>query len=119
VRVWVQLFDPEAVFPQSMLARTPLSPMVIGVLLEAGAVVAELAMAVLYALSILAWCAVARRFGTAATVATALALLLFPGYVMLFHRFSTDSLFAASSSARSSRRRRRTRPRRPAGRARR
>ena len=95
VRVWVQLFDPEAVFPQSMLARTPLSQIVIGVLLEAGAVVAELAMAVLYALSILAWCAVARRFGTAATVATALALLLFPGYVMLFHRLSTDSLFAA------------------------
>ncbi len=95
VRVWVQLFDPEAVYPQSMLARTPLSPIVIGVLLEAGAVVAEIAMAVLYALSVLAWCVVARRFGTAATVATALALLLFPGYVMLFHRLSTDSLFAA------------------------
>ena len=36
-------------------------------------------MAVLYALSILAWCAVARRFGTAAAVATAVGLLAVPG----------------------------------------
>ncbi len=35
----------------------------------------------LYALSILAWCAVARRFGAAAAIATAAALLLYPGYV--------------------------------------
>jgi hypothetical protein len=95
LRVYVQLFDPDAIYPQSMLARTPLSPLAIGVLLEAGGLVAELGMAVLYALSILAWCAVARRFGTAAAVATAVALLAFPGYVMLFHRLSTDSLFAA------------------------
>jgi hypothetical protein len=95
LRVYIDLFDPNAVYPQAMLARTPLSPLVMGLLLEAGPVVAELAMAVLYALSILAWCAVARRFGTAATVATAVALLVFPSYVMLFHRLSTDSLFAA------------------------
>jgi hypothetical protein len=95
LRVYVQLFDPDAIYPQAMLARTPLSPLVIGWVLEAGPVVAEVAMAVLYALSILAWCAVARRFGTAAAVATAVALLAFPGYVMLFHRLSTDSLFAA------------------------
>jgi hypothetical protein len=39
---------------------------------------------------------VARRFGTAATIVTAVALLGFPGYVMLFHRLSTDALFAAA-----------------------
>jgi hypothetical protein len=78
-----------------MLARTPLSPLVIGWLLELGGVLAEIGMALLYALSVVAWCAVARRFGAAAAVVTAVALLAFPGYVMLFHRLSTDALFAA------------------------
>jgi hypothetical protein len=95
LRVYVQLFDPDAVYPQAMLARTPLSPLVIGWLLELGGIVAELGMAVLYALSIVAWCAVARRFGSAAVVLTAVGLLAFPGYAMLFHRLSTDALFAA------------------------
>ena len=96
LRVYVQLFDPDAVYPQAMLARTPLSPLAIGALLEMGGVLAEMAMAVLYALSVLAWCAVARRLGAAAAVLTAAGLLLYPGYVMLFHRLSTDALFAAA-----------------------
>jgi hypothetical protein len=96
LRVYIQLFDPHAVYPQAMAARTPIAPLVVGGLLDAGAVVAELAMAVLYALSVLAWCAVARRFGPAAAVATAVGLLLFPGYVMLFHELSSDSVYAAA-----------------------
>jgi hypothetical protein len=95
LRVYVQLFDPDAVYPQAMLARTPLAPLVIGGLLELGGVLAEVLMAVLYALSVLAWCAVARRLGTPAAVLTAVGLLLYPGYAMLFHRLSTDALFAA------------------------
>ena len=95
LRVYLQIFDPNAVYPQAMLARTPLAPLAIGGLLEIGGVVAEALMGLLYALSVLAWCAVARRFGTAAAVATAVALLLYPGYAMLFHRLSTDVLFAA------------------------
>jgi hypothetical protein len=95
LRVYVQLFH-HAVYPQAMTARTPVGPLVAGGLLDAGAVVAEVAMALLYALSVLAWFAVARRFGPAVAVTTAVALLAFPGYVMLFHRLSTDALFAAA-----------------------
>ncbi len=76
--------------------RTPGTPLVAGALLEAGPLVAEIGAAVLYALSILAWCAVARRFGPAAAIATAAALLLYPGYVMLFHQLSSDAVFAAA-----------------------
>ena len=48
-----------------MLTRTPVTPLVAGVLLDAGPVVAELGAALLYALSVVAWFCVARRFGPA------------------------------------------------------
>jgi hypothetical protein len=79
-----------------MLTRTPLSPLVVGGLLDAGSVVAEIGAAALYALSIASWFAVARRFGPATAVATAVALLLYPGYVLLFHGLSSDAVFAAA-----------------------
>ena len=37
-----------------------------------------------------------RRFGPAAAIATAAALLLYPGYVVLFHQLSSDAVFAAA-----------------------
>ncbi len=94
--VYAQLFDGHVVYPHSLAARTPGTPLVVGAFLEAGPVVAEVGAALLYALSILAWCAVARRFGAAAAIATAVALLLYPGYVMLFHQLSSDAVFAAA-----------------------
>src|SRR4249920_304930 len=94
--VYAQLFDPDVVFPHAMLTRTPVAPLVTGFLLDAGSVVSELGMAVLYALSIAAWFCVSRRFGPAAAIATAVALLLYPGYVVLFHRLSSDAVFAAA-----------------------
>ena len=53
------------------------------------------AMGLLYALSVLAWFAVARRIGLAVGLVTTAALLVYPGYVILFHRLSSDALFAA------------------------
>ncbi|MBA3380502.1 MAG: glycosyltransferase family 39 protein [Actinobacteria bacterium] len=94
--IYAQLFDEHVVYPYALAARTPGTPLVVGGLLEAGAIVAELGAAVLYALSILAWCAVARRFGAAVAIATAAALLLYPGYVTLFHQLSSDAVFAAA-----------------------
>ncbi|MBA3376508.1 MAG: glycosyltransferase family 39 protein [Actinobacteria bacterium] len=94
--IYAQLFDEHVVYPYALAARTPGTPLVVGALLEAGAVVAEVGSALLYAFSILAWCSVARRFGPAATIATAVALLLYPGYVTLFHQLSSDAVFAAA-----------------------
>jgi hypothetical protein len=94
--VYAQLFDGHVVYPYALASRTPGTPLVVGGLLEAGQIVAEVGAAALYALSILAWCAVARRFGPAAAIATAVALLLYPGYVTLFHQLSSDAVFAAA-----------------------
>lgn len=93
--VYAQLFDEHVVYPYAFVARPPGTPLVAGALLEAGPFVAEVGAALLYVFSILAWCAVARRFGPAAAAATAAALLLYPGYVLLFHQLSSDAVFAA------------------------
>jgi hypothetical protein len=94
--VYAQLFDADVVYPHAVLTRTPVAPLVTGGLLDAGSLVAEVGMAVLYALSVLAWCSVARRFGPAAALATSAALLLYPGYVLLFHQLASDAVFAAA-----------------------
>jgi hypothetical protein len=96
--VYAQLFDARVLFPQPVLARTPGSPLVLGGLLDAGPVVAEAGAALLYALSVAAWFAAARKLGTAVGVVTAGMLLVYPGYNLLFHRLSTDMLFAAGFS---------------------
>jgi hypothetical protein len=92
---YAQLFDEHVVYPHSLLTRTPIAPLVVGGFLDAGPIVAEIGAAVLYAASVLAWCSVARRFGPAAAVATAAALLFYPGYLLLFHTLSSDTVFAA------------------------
>ena len=92
---YAQLFDGHVVYPYALASRTPGTPLVVGSLLDAGPVVAEAGAALLYAFSILAWCAVARRFGPATAIATAAALLLYPGYLTLFHQLSSDAVFAA------------------------
>lgn len=93
---YAELFHGHVVYPFVMASRTPVTPVVAGVLLDAGPIVAELAAALLYALSVAAWFSVARRYGPRAGLATAAALLLYPGYVLLFHELASDSLFAAA-----------------------
>jgi len=93
---YAELFHAHVVYPFVMASRTPVTPVVAGALLDAGPIVAELAAALLYALSVAAWFSVARRYGPLAGLATAVALLLYPGYVLLFHELASDSLFAAA-----------------------
>lgn len=96
---WIQLFDGDPVLPWSLLFRTPVTPVVVGPLLDlGGGALAEPFMAVLYALSILAWCAAARAFGPRTAIAVAVALLAYPGYGAVFHVLSSEPLFAASFS---------------------
>ena len=97
LRNYAQLGPGGTVFPWAMLTRTPVTPVVAGLLLGAGGgLLAEIVMAVLFALSILAWSAAARMIaGRRAALAVAVALLLYPGYGGLFHELSSDALFAA------------------------
>ena len=94
--VYAQLFDAHVVYPSALLSRTPGTPLVTGLLLEAGPVASEAGLAVLYSLSIVAWFCVARRFGPVAALVTAVALLAYPGYVLLFHQLASDALFASA-----------------------
>ena len=93
--VYAQLFG-DVVYPYALVSRPPGTPLVAGAMLDLGPIAAEAGAAALYALSILAWCSVARRFGPAAAIGTAVALLAYPGYVLLFHKLSSDAVFAAA-----------------------
>src|SRR4029453_17199253 len=83
------------VYPAVINTRGPLAALGVGVPLEAGGWAAEIFLAALYALSILAWARVAFIFGARAAIVTSALLLVYPGYGILFHQLASDSLFAA------------------------
>src|SRR5438034_5620022 len=94
---YVQLLDRHPLLPWSMLFRTPATPVVAGFSLDVGGgALVEPVLGVLYALSIVAWSAVALTFGRRAAVVTAVALLLYQGYALMFHELSSEPVFAAS-----------------------
>jgi hypothetical protein len=83
------------VYPAVLNSRGPLSALGVGLPLELGGWFAELFLAVLYALSIVAWARVALTFGSRAAIATSALLLVYPAYGILFHQLASDALFAA------------------------
>ncbi len=91
-----ELLSSEVVLPMALLMRAPVTGLVSEGLLSAGPLAAELAMAVLYALSVLCWWRVALRLGPGPGLLMALLLLVYPGYGLLFHRLAGDALFAAA-----------------------
>lgn len=94
---YVQLFQTHAIDLGYVLGRTPIAAVVVGGLLElGGGALAEPAMSVLYAASVVAWFLAARTFGGKAALLTAIVLLLYPGYGILFHELSSDAVFAAA-----------------------
>ena len=100
VAFWVQLDDWDSVVPMTMLFRTPVAPIVaVGPLDLLGPWVARAWMSALYAGSIVAWAAVASRAGSRAALLTGAALLVSPGYVILFHRLASDAVSAAVFAA--------------------
>jgi len=97
---YLDMWTSHPVYPALMLFRTPLAPLVFGPLLQlGGAALAEVAMAVLFGLSIVAFVAAASTFGRRCCVITAAALLLYPPYGALFHQLSSDPVFAAMVAA--------------------
>jgi hypothetical protein len=94
---YIQFLDWHPLLPWSMLFRTPLTPIVVGPLLDvAGGFFAEPAMAVLYAASVVAWAVAARSFGARAALLVAAALLVYPAYGLMFHELSSEPVFAAA-----------------------
>jgi hypothetical protein len=94
---YIQFFDWHPVLPWSMLFRTPATPLVLGPLLDAaGGHLAEPAMAVLFAGSVVAWSAAARTFSARAALLVAAALLVYPAYGLMFHELSSEPVFAAA-----------------------
>jgi hypothetical protein len=83
------------VYPAVLNSRAPLAALGVGIPLELGGWAAEVWLALLYALSIVAWARVALTFGSRAAIATSALLLVYPGYGILFHQLASDSLFAA------------------------
>ena len=95
VQTYVQLPYHDIILPSVMNTRGPFAALGVGLPLELGGVAAEVWLALLYAASILAWAAVALRFGKRPAIATSAVLLVFPGYGILFHGLASDALFAA------------------------
>jgi hypothetical protein len=94
---YVQLFQAHPIDLGYVLGRTPISALIVGGLLDfARGALAEPVVSLLYAASVVAWFLAARTFGTRAAVFTAVLLLAYPGYGILFHELSSDAIFAAA-----------------------
>lgn len=95
-----ELFQRHTVDLGYVLGRTPIAPLVVGALLDLlGGALAEPLMSVLYAVSVTAWFLAARRFGAAAALLATAVLLAYPGYGILMHELSSDSVFAVVFAA--------------------
>jgi hypothetical protein len=86
----------DPLFPKLMLARTPVSGLVVDALLAVGGAVGlEIGLAILFAGAVTGWVAVARQFGRRPAVVMFVLLAVVPAYGLFFHRVSSDPVFAA------------------------
>lgn len=92
---YADMWHEHPALPALMLFRTPLAPLVYGPLLQLGGpLLAEVGLALGYAVSVAAFAAAAAEFSVLAGAVTAVALLAYPGYGALFHVVSSDPIFA-------------------------
>ena len=92
---YLEMWHRDAVFPQLMLLRTPAAPLFNGLLLDVGGSwLLEAALGCLYVVTILAMYCLGSFWSRRIGLASAVALLAYPGYGALFHSVSSDALFA-------------------------
>ena len=97
--VYVDFWHTDAVFPWEMLARVPVAPVVVGGLLDTGsAFLVEAVSALLFAGSILLYAKTALLFGRGPAVLVGAALVLYPGYGVVFHELASEIVFASGFS---------------------
>jgi hypothetical protein len=89
------MWNAHPAFPELMLYRTPLAPLVVGAPLQLGGpILLEIVFGFLYALSITAYALAARTLSPLCGALVAVVLVLYPGYGALFHQVASDSVFA-------------------------
>jgi hypothetical protein len=94
--VYADFWHTDAVFPWEMLSRTPVAPLLVGGVLDLGSpAVVEAFAALLFAGSVVLWANTALLFGRGPAVLVGLALVLYPGYGVVFHELASEIVFAA------------------------
>jgi hypothetical protein len=94
--VYADFWHTDAVFPWEMLSRVPVPPLVAGSILDLGSpFLVEVFGAVLFAGSILLYARTALLFGRGPAVIVGVALVLYPGYGVVFHELASEIVFAA------------------------
>jgi hypothetical protein len=92
---YLEMDAADPVFPQLMLFRTSLAPLLFGLSLDlGGAMAAEAVMGICYVVSILAVYCAGSFWSRWIGLGSALALLAYPAYGALYHNVSSDGLFA-------------------------
>ena len=92
---FVELGRADPLFPQQMLARPPLAPLVLGGTMELGGpYLLEVVMGLAFVATVCAYFAAARRLGSAAAVVIAVLLVLSFDVGALYHQATSDALFA-------------------------
>ena len=95
--VYVDFWNTDPVFPWAMVTRTPVTPLVVGGILDLGSpVVVEVFAALLFAGTILLYARTALLFGRGPAALVGVALLLYPGYGIVFHELAGEIVFAAA-----------------------
>ena len=93
--VYADFWDSEPVLPWAMVTRTPAAPLLVGGLLDLGApVLVEVVPALLFAGTVLLYARTALLFGRASALLVGVALVLYPGYGVVFHELATEIVFA-------------------------
>jgi hypothetical protein len=96
VAVYVDFWHTDAVFPWEMLSRTPVAPLVVGAVLDLGSpLLVEAFAGLLFAGTVLLYANTARLFGSGPAVLVAAALILHPGFGVVFHELASEIVFAA------------------------
>ncbi len=92
---YLDIWTAKPVFQMLMLYRTPVAPLFFGTLLQfGGSTATEIVLGICFALSILATYSLALLWGRRVALVSAIVLMLYPGYGLLYHEVDSDGLFA-------------------------
>ena len=93
IRVYAEMWHWHPVIPWEVMWRLPVAPALLGPPLDLGGpTLARLAIAIAFAATVVIWLRVGLRFGPATALLLPLALLAYPAFGVLFHRYSSDAV---------------------------